>query len=635
MKNLKEILDDYNHSVEFPIMGQTLVISAERNIYNAIRHKYNQFADDSLQKFKGYLFQMKNLDELLSSAPDAFVLALEKGLDELSKDAISIGYYSLDTENIIGECVNSGYFDDFQNAYENYITNNEQILSRLSNSMQYRQVRKQSRPRWVSATYGGDIFDAWGGRLKTSTMNVVEGAGHSIVNAIGNAIDESNAEDERKALFKNKKYQNILLNSVWKCAANLRLVITNIISKRYDLSLSGWITNDDSSKARSMFNNVMRIDLDSELQKKFVLNVIELNPYVYDYYSGFMKKYLDHGKEFLDIADFFHVHGLREDIRNILAEFAGNWKINTCDDFIECRDSVYKCAAKLKVDSEYLDLAMAKINECGSRILCNFANNNLGTTEEDAQNCRKQISKMAEKIQLDESSSASGFKIVDDRINKLDLEYRTVEGVVLNTREEADKARNDVKSYSEILEHPGDFKFKWEFIEHINKIKSLPIDSQLIENYAKKYQGKMESFDRLCKKASHHEYRTSHGNFPLWNGDVVSMGLQYIVMAYFVIDAIVLFNKSDIGEAIFALLILIAFAIYFFVFKTKKEKNIYDNLTQNGQYPLSVVTSEHKPNEPQIIINTHHCPKCNAEISLNAAFCKECGTNLSEEQFKP
>lgn len=685
MNNLKEIMEKYNHIVEFPLLGRTLTVSPERNVYHNLRHKYDTLADDAMKKFKGYLSELKNIDEFFASIQSAFTVSIEDGLNEISRDAISVGCYDLDSATIVNECVNGGYFNAFAEAYQKYENRDNQILSKLSNAAEYRAMRKNSRPRWTSVTYGGDMLSAWGNQFKTGTMNVIEGAGHSIRNAIGNAIDEANAKAERNELFKNQSYRKQLINSVWHCASNLRLVITNIISKKCNLSLGGWISDTDSKRAESMYNNLMKLDLPEAQQKEFILSILELNPYVLNYYIGFLKKFFNHGKEILDIAEFFNLNGLMNHVKDILSDFTKNNLGTTIDDLNNCKELTLKSANALNVGSEYLqpsleiiskhgekllaDIARTNLgttaddlNKCrdlihknaeildaeahqlvpalkiisthGEKLLIDFANNNLGTTEDEAYNCRKNVSALAEKMQLDEKSSATALEIVNNQITKLDLEYRTVNGIVLASREEADKAKGDVKTYSDLLGNPGNFKLKSEFLEHIAKVEALPIDSKIKEKHNSEIKEKMEEFDKRCKKALRHEYRKSHGGKPFWNGDTVNMFIQYLIIVILMIRTVSFFTSGETSTGVAGLLITTAVAVFCFVFIPKKEEKIWNELTNNGKYTLSYVTST-KFEKTANPINTSNnsknntiCPYCGKENCIESKFCIGCGKEL-------
>lgn len=105
MKNLKEIMDEYNKEIEFPFLGGTLVVSPERNIYNQIRIKYNEIADRASATFRDQLSQFKDIQELLDGTAKAFLVAMKEGLDTLSKDAISVNCYTIDTEAAVKLCI--------------------------------------------------------------------------------------------------------------------------------------------------------------------------------------------------------------------------------------------------------------------------------------------------------------------------------------------------------------------------------------------------------------------------------------------------------------------------------------------------------------------------------------------------
>ncbi len=634
MKNLNEIMQEYDYSVEFPLLGRTLTVLPERNVYHNLRQKYNTLADDAVKKFKGYLSELKNIDEFFSSIQSAFIVSIEDGLNEVSRDAISVGCYDLDSATIVNECINGGYFDTFSNAYQRYEDRNEQIISKLSNAAEYRAIRKNSRPRWTSATYGGTMMNAWGNQFKAGTMNAIEGAGHSIRNAIGNAIDESDAKASRNELFKNQTYRKQLIDSVWICTINLHLVITNIIRNKSNLSLGGWVSDADSKKAESMYNNLMRLNLPEEQQKEFALSILELDPYEYDYYVGFLKKFFNQGKEILNIAEFFNMNGLMNNVKDILCDFTKNSLGTTVDDLNHCKELTLKSAESLNVSSENIQPSLDIISKHGEKILVDFANNNLGTTEDDAYDCRKNINELTAKMELDKKYSDAAHKIVDKQLAKLDLEYRTVNGIVLATREEADKTKEDVKTYNDLLSNSGDFKFKFEFLEHLAKVESLPINSEIKEKHNSEIKEKMKEFDDRCEKASRHEYRKSHGGIPFWNGDALNMIIQYLSIAFSTIFSIFRFIDGTTGAGILCLVITFFVVYYCFVCIPEDEEKIWNELTDNGKYTFSYVTSTRIEQSSNRIITLNNsknitiCPYCKKENHSDNKFCNGCGKNL-------
>lgn len=126
---------------------------------------------------------------------------------------------------------------DFSQYWFQYYIEYEKIISRLGDAVQYRNDRKNNRGRWTSTTYGGNMMDAWGNQFRAATMNAVEGMGHSIFNGIGNIIDESKADDQKKALFNDEKKRTVLENSVLNTLFNISEQGIRLIIDRAEILL--------------------------------------------------------------------------------------------------------------------------------------------------------------------------------------------------------------------------------------------------------------------------------------------------------------------------------------------------------------------------------------------------------------
>lgn len=592
MANLKQLIDANPTAVEFPLLGQTYTVSPQRIVFHKLKQKYNTLAEEAYKKFIGYMNSFSDLSDLIDSAPTALIAALEAGINEVSSDSISVGCNYMDASAVVEACIEQDYFDPFQKAYEVYVNRDNAISSKLSNAADYRAARKASRGRWTSATFGGTMLDAWGNQFKTATMNAIEGAGHSVRNAIGNMIDEINADEERANLFKNSNYRNALANSVYVCACDLRLVITNIVSKKCNERLGGWVSSDDSQQAKAVYNNLKNLNLDKEKRREFVIKLLELDPFNYDYYVAALSNFLENGKEILDIAAFFEIKDMTNTVQDIIADYARNNIGHTPDELNACRNAVYKSAAALSIDSDNLTKAFQVINEHGRKLLTEAARNNIGSTEDDAYSCRKRISQLREEMQLPEETAQDAYGIIDERLAKLDVEYRTVDGVVLASRNAADQTRANIDNFRDILEAPTDFNFKAHYLQHIQKLRSLPLDKGIIDKYVSQTNMRMAEFDKRCKKAAHHEFRRTHGGLPFWNGDAVSMGIQYLILAAITYGMIAGFKDGETDIGVTGIIMLLVAAFIMFVVKTKKEKEVWNELTENGKYTFEQITSE-------------------------------------------
>lgn len=587
---LKDIIENYNVSVSFPLMqqreivaqnegvpmsGRALNISAERHVHTQLRKKYDYLADAAVEKFSSYLSQLTSLEELIGSVQDMFLLSIETSLNEISRDAISVGYYSLDTESIIAECIQGDYFNAFETAFSIYTAAELKISGDLSQSTTNRTVRKQYRSRWTSATYNGTMLDAWGNQLKAGTMNAIEGAGHSVVNFIGNAVDTANAEESRRVVFRNQKLRSQLIQGVWSSCSNLRRVIDNTVSKKCKLSLGGGITDKDVKTAQGIYNNIMNLNLSENQQCEFVFKVLSLNPYQPDYYLGFLEKFPEYSGQFMKIARFFGIKGLEKKLEAILV---------------------------------------------------NYVKLHLGSTEDDAYRCRELTKEQAAQLGLQEGEGTEAYALIDQQLETLDLEYRTVSGTVFETRNAADAARKDLETYSDILSNSPEFVFRSDYLSHIEAIKALPMDSNLLSEYVKQYENQLVTFDEKCKKAARYDHFLKNNN-RFWNGDAANMIFAYLVLGFCLLTSVLslMSDEARFGGFMWFLISACYFA-YMVSGRITKNKKEWEEVTHNGQYPYVDIVGK---NGGALKSKSAICIHCGEKNLASAQFCVSCGRSVN------
>lgn len=224
MENLKEIITEYNYEVEFPIIGENLVISSQRNIHNQLRWKYRCIGNEAQKIFNEMALTYTNMQDYLEQIRYVFYGALEDGLKELKTDAISIGCYTLDTNGIINQCMKKGYFEAFNSALEDYQNLYEKIIGSYANRVQNIRYDSANHSRLEVATIGGDISDVIGNQLKADMTNAVIGG---IADSFADdkvAAAEKQAQNQIVELFNNQKYKNAISNGVWCGASNSALM---------------------------------------------------------------------------------------------------------------------------------------------------------------------------------------------------------------------------------------------------------------------------------------------------------------------------------------------------------------------------------------------------------------------------
>lgn len=451
--DLKTILETENHDVTVSLCGKPYVISAERNIYNAVRAKYGAMAEAAELRFEEEFKKLKDIDELIEKVPDLFLEVCEEPLLEVVSDIISVDIYTVDKQTVIDKAFDGVYFDPFLKSYSEYDNTYNEIISELKGAEYAREQRKQNRARWQSATIGGNAITAWSNQLDAASMNAVEGIAHSIFNAIGNAMDRAEAKRNMIKLFENDELRTDLISSVDFSCRNLYKLLIEIVTKNTSLKIRNiFPSKNDQAKAEAMHNNLKEIKLSKEKQEEFIRIIFTLNPYDYDYYMSIIDMFGDAEKE---IEKYGELHGM--------------------------------------------DMIWTK-----NGVLREFVKANLGKTEDDAHHCQELMNKRAEEIGLDNDKITSGRDIINDQLKKLDEEYRTVDDILFDTRDEADAAKKEleaIKTIMDTIEAPtseSTLAYENDLLEKKKKIEEM--QTEIKDKYVKKTDDYLQDFDTLfCK----------------------------------------------------------------------------------------------------------------------------------------
>ena len=449
--DLKTIIENENHSVETKLLGRDFVISADRNVYNAIRRKFKKLALDAKVAFADMDRQFDDIHDLIENAPNAFITAVEPALLELLQDIVSVDIYTIDKDTVIDKAFDGVFFDEFAEAFGQISSRYEKIFQELNDAEYYRECRKDSRPRWQSATIGGNAINAWSNELEAGMMNLTEGIAHSIVNAIGNAIDRANAKSELEELFKMRSLRENMIDSVYDSCFNLHLLLIELVNANTENDIRGTVDEEDKKKAAAMFNNFTSLNLSPEKTADFIDKMFSLDPYNEEIYSYIINKFGDESNDVETFADFFSMN-----------------------------------PAALKAD-----------------ILVEFVNNHIGKTEDDAHECERLLEEEIKRVNIDEKYAVKAREMVKERLEKLDLEYRTVDGIIFETRDEADVAKVELAEIQRIMSvvNPPTKQDNLRYERDLQE-KRVKIDSyttKVKEKYIQKIDEYLDKFDKVFR----------------------------------------------------------------------------------------------------------------------------------------
>lgn len=451
-RDLKSIIESENHELKTQFCNVPFTITPDRNIYNIIRNKYKELALEAQTKFAEINEQFEDLDDLINNAPSAFVYCIEKALLELIQDIISVDIYTIDKDAVVNMAFDGVYFDEFTEAFKVIDKKYEKILTDLNDAEYARELRKESRPRWQSATFGGNAINAWSNQLDATAMNITEGIAYSLVNAVGNMMSRSYARSQIKELFNTMSLRQDMVNSVYDSCFNLHLLMLDIVEKNTAIKFDGTVSAADTQKAQAMFNNMMSISLSPEKRDAFIVQIFELDPYEDSFYSKLIDTMGDEDDSIGKFSEFFGVNIF--DIKN--------------------------------------------------DILARFVNDNIGETEEDAVKCKGLMEEYAAKIGLSTVQIVQARNIVEERLKYFNDLYCTVDGVLMDSRAEADLAREELPQITAIFEtvtkptDKSDLDYENELIEKRKQIDSFK--TKVKDKYLENIDALLSDFDRLFRK---------------------------------------------------------------------------------------------------------------------------------------
>ena len=227
----------------------------------------------------------------------------------------------------------------------------------------------------------------------------------------------------------------------------------------------------------------------------------------------------------------------------------------TREEALACFDKAREIAADIGFGDENYDKAYQPFTERMEVLdaalveeLNGWIDDNIGTTEDEANAIRSELDKRIEAESLDKEKAAGLYKKINDRLVKLDEEYRTIEGFVFPTRESADESKAIINENKDTLyKSVSEFIYRSDYIAHIDKIKSIPLIEKLLIYFIGVYEKSLKEFDKKCKNAKLYDDKIKGQK----------KGLKGLARSMFVSD--------------------------------EKQRQHWNEVTHNGQYPLNAI----------------------------------------------
>lgn len=449
---VKEIIEGYNESISFENQIGTFTISSNRVKYTLLRNKYYHIAKEVYDNYVSDWSHYQSCNAFRNLSDRKMQKRFAEKMEEVKNDLISVGIFDVDTQSLMEYADQSGYLAEYQMAFDAFEQNVERINGNLQYEKAQREYRKENRARWVGGTISNrsNYIDDYMHQAELGMRNMAEGAGHTLFNAVGNAMSTSNANRQLNELFKNQEVRDLLNNGVLNAVWNLHFVLMDFLLDKLNICVWDFPGIEEKEKAKRMLGNINSSVLTDEDRKGIIKEAFELNPYSEQLYKVMFDYYTD-------------------DVDNIsaLAEYFG------CDINSEKEKKAYE-----------------------------FLMENIGTTEEEAKEAKEGLLEYYKKIGITEYENLPSYQHITSVLEKFDIEYRTVDGVVFETREDADLSKaelSDIQEFMNTIKQPT----KEDTLKYEEELKQKRIEfdecftSKLKDKYLAVMDKYLADFDKL------------------------------------------------------------------------------------------------------------------------------------------
>ena len=256
------------------------------NAMDAASSEFNQWYDncgDILTVLKGY--------EDIAGA-----LIIRKANEPLFQELPQLGIYDLSEDRYDDDCL---IIDESIKAFDVVADAYNSIIEQQAAEEEYRAERKANRGRVVGGGFGVD--GALKGMATAGAMNAVAGAGHSVVNAIGNIGSAIEAASAKKELYNNGSVKKVLRDGIRSDILSCYNAHINMINDR---KRDYYSTSFNSDKAGALFQNAKKVP---EKREELLLESFKNCPWDEELLTYLFLTYKEERKNVWSISERFHV----------------------------------------------------------------------------------------------------------------------------------------------------------------------------------------------------------------------------------------------------------------------------------------------------------------------------------------
>lgn len=355
---------------KYTLLGRTVEFDEPNERFFEIQRRVWKSMDVASNDFNAWYDKCGDILTVLKGYEEkAADLVIKHANKPLFNELPQLEIYDMSEDSYDEECL---IFDEFVNALDEVADAYNSIIAQQAAEEEYRAERKACRGRVVGGGFG--VGGALKGMATASAMNAISGAGHSIVNAIGNAGSAAEAASAKRALYNNASVKALLRNGICNdilACYNAHIKLINAKKNRY------YINCFDSDKAGALFQNAKKVPAKRE---ELLVESFENCPWNEELLVYLFSNYKEEQKNVWDIARRFHV-----DLRKYAEETFANMYTK------DVRDSEDKAKAVRKEILDQMQLLGITVSETVDRIEKDGLTRILRGYDNSSENDRKKM----------------------------------------------------------------------------------------------------------------------------------------------------------------------------------------------------------------------------------------------------
>lgn len=376
--------------MKFSLFGETVVIDPPRESYNKYRLMFEEEARQAVRRFQKLYQSNSTLEMVVKSVPDQMYQSAAPAVDRCIQVLIDHGVLTIDAERFTNM-----YSDAWEAAANAHMKIQDQYAEIVLDEEQkdaYRKARREGRGRWQGGGFG--IKGAVKGAATAGALNLFAGASHGIFNAGAKLVSSIAAKSKMNKIYQSKDTINTLSGGLFETVWMFHLALIDCLDKTGadHETVGGIVTSEDQEAASAILSNIPQIS-DYEQRRNAMIRAFQLDPYQKNWYRLALQFFGDQDGSLEKVEQYFGISVICCEKERQLDEFARSLPLNT-------EEQAQQAAKKIET---------AKANLCYS-----------GETEQT--------------------------RAILAAVDKFDSEYRTVDGMILSTRQEADTARRELSA---------------------------------------------------------------------------------------------------------------------------------------------------------------------------------------------